>query len=289
MTLDATWLLLIGVLLAALAVGLFAAALASPGSRIHPPRTLPQEETQPFDRPRPGPLVSPLQLRMASAGLKGRGDAAWFFVLQIALALLLPLGLLAAAGSLSIPPLGRNLFAIGAALLGFGLPRWVLGERIEARRARIRRSLPDLADLVVGCLEGGLGLQAALRRAVTELAGAAPSLCLEMMVLLDSWALGGDQTLPVDALLRRTGVVELGEFGRSLEEAQRSHSDVIETLRRFAEHQRMEDASRVRTWAKRAPIHVALVQAIFMLPSTAAILVGPALIRAMKSLAALIG
>ncbi len=289
MTLDGTWLGLLALLLAASAVGLFAAALATPGSRRRPPPGAGlEEETEPFGAPRPRP-ESPLQRRMASAGLEGSGDAAWFFVLQIGLALLLPLGLLAAIGSLALPPLGRNLFAIGAALLGFGLPRWVLGARIEARRARMRRSLPDLVDLVVACLEGGLGLQAALRRAVGELDDAAPALCRELTMLVDAWALGGDKSLPVDALLRRTGVTELGELGRSLEEAQRSHSDVTETLRRFAEQQRMADAARVRTWAKRTPIHVAFVQALFMLPSAAAILVGPALIRAMKSLAALIG
>ncbi|GEM_PF-2267052 len=288
MTLDTTWLGLLALLLAATAVGLFAAALAAPGGRRRPPGSRLEEETEPFGRPQPD-VESPLQRRMASAGLEGSGDAAWFFVLQIGLALLLPLGLLAAAGSLAIPPLGRNLFAIGAALLGFGLPRWVLGARIEARRARMRRSIPDLVDLVVACLEGGLGLQAALRRAVGELDDAAPALCRELTSLLDSWALGGDRSLPVEALLRRTGVTELGELGRSLEEAQRSHSDITETLRRFAEQQRMADAARVRTWAKRAPIHVAFVQALFMLPSAAAILVGPALIRAMKSLAALIG
>jgi hypothetical protein len=70
---------------------------------------------------------------MASAGLEGRGDAAWFFVVQVALALLLPLALLAAIGPFTLPPLGRNLFAIGTALMGFGLPRWVLAARIDAR------------------------------------------------------------------------------------------------------------------------------------------------------------
>jgi elongation factor P--beta-lysine ligase len=90
-------------------------------------------------------------------------------------------------------------------------------------------------------------------------------------------------------MLRRTGVPELAELGRSLVEAHRSDSDVTETLRRFAQHHRMADVARVRTWAKRAPIHVAFVQAILMLPSAAMILVGPALIRAMKSLAALMG
>ena len=91
MMLEATWLLLLVVLLAALAVGLFAAALASPGSRERSQRTLQEEETQPFGRPATPPPISPLQMRMASAGLKGRGDAAWFFVLQVALALL-PVG-----------------------------------------------------------------------------------------------------------------------------------------------------------------------------------------------------
>ena len=86
-----------------------------------------------------------------------------------------------------------------------------------------------------------------------------------------------------------SGVRELAELGRSLEEAERSHSDVTETLRRFAEQQRMADAARVRTWAKRAPIHVAFVQALFMLPAAAAILVGPAFVRALKALAALMG
>ena len=90
MILDNTLIGAISLLLAATAVGLFAAALATPtGRKPRGPHSPPDEETERFGTTLAPAARSPLELRMASAGFEGRGSAAWFFVLQVGLALLL--------------------------------------------------------------------------------------------------------------------------------------------------------------------------------------------------------
>jgi tight adherence protein C len=81
-------------------------------------------------------------------------------------------------------PLGSTLFSgFVAGVVGFYLPTLWLFMKGETRRGNIQRSLPDALDLLVVCVEAGLGLNAAVERVGREIALASPALSDELLMV----------------------------------------------------------------------------------------------------------
>src|SRR5205085_7572725 len=103
-----------------------------------------------------------------------------FFGAKIALGALLS-GVLPAASALRpdpVPHLALLTLALGA--LGFYAPNFWLDARVRGRQTELSKSLPDTLDLLVTCVEAGLGMEAALGRVTGEIRLSAPRLSLEL-------------------------------------------------------------------------------------------------------------
>lgn len=184
-------------------------------------------------------------------------------------------------GLMSTPLLTRPnlMMALGGAALGYMLPSFVLARMATKRQHRIRLSLPDALDLLVVCVEAGLGLDQALQRVGDELALAHKDLSDELRLVNLELRAGKARSDALRNLADRTGVDDLSslaamliqtdKFGTSVAQSLRVHSDTLRTKRR----QRAEEAA-AKTGVKMV---FPLVFCIF--PAIWVVTIGPAAIK----------
>jgi tight adherence protein C len=175
------------------------------------------------------------------------------------------------------------LFILGfAGALGYLLPEFWLGRQVRNRQKTLRISLPDALDLLVVCVEAGLGLDQSLMRVAQELRIAHPALCDELDMVGAEIRIGKTRMEALRELATRTGVddikswvamlVQTDRFGTSVAQSLRVHSDDLRTKRR----QRAEEMA-AKTTVKMVP---ALV--FFIFPALFVVILGPAAISVLR-------
>lgn len=229
----------------------------------------------------PAPPTGTLGLTLARAGFDGRRHGGWYFATK----LLLAFG--GAVLALAVEDVGSEtqlFLALLSATVGFTLPSAILRIVGQNRQSRIQGELPDLLDLMVTCLEAGMGLDQAVRRASSELGRYGSPLARELAITAGQWASGKDRFSAIGELRVRTNLSSVAEFLESVEEARRDGTHITESLRAQAEVLRKEEAARAEAWARRAPLLVAVNLAIFMLPAAFVGVLGSSIVKAVRLL-----
>jgi tight adherence protein C len=177
-------------------------------------------------------------------------------------------------------PLGRTLFI---ALLLWWLVHMLtmlwLRRRARHRMFKIQTALPDSLDLMVVCLEAGLGLTATISRVGEERSALDDPLGLEFSYVARELREGRAREDSLRAMGERNGVEDLkalvglivqsDRLGASMAKTLRSHADVLRTKRR----QRAEEAAR------KLPIKILFPLAFFILPALFVVTIGPSILR----------
>lgn len=174
---------------------------------------------------------------------------------------------------------------LGAAVVsGFLLPDMWLTWRVRQRQHRIRLALADALDLLLICVEAGLGLDQAILRVGQELRIAHPELSEEMQIVNMEMRVGKPRLEALRELAERTGVddikslvamlIQTDRFGTSIAQSLRVHSDNLRTKRR----QRAEEA------AAKTPVKMVPVLVFFIFPALFVVILGPAVISVARQL-----
>lgn len=108
-----------------------------------------------------------------------------------------------------LEPMMRLLAVVAAAVFGLFIPDWVIRFKTGKRRKAMQRALPDALDLLVICVEAGLGLDAALVRVSGELGGGAPELAEELKLTAMELGFLPDRKSALFNLLERTDLPAL--------------------------------------------------------------------------------
>jgi tight adherence protein C len=176
-----------------------------------------------------------------------------------------------------------------AALVGYMIPGSWLTWRIRSRQHKLRRGLADGLDLLVICVEAGLGLDQALMRVSQELKVTHPELSEELQLVNIEMRVGKSRIEALRELARRTGLddiqslvamlIQTERFGTSIAQSLRVHSDDLRTKRR----QRAEELS-AKTTVKMVPPLV-----FFIFPALMVVILGPAVITLMRTLGPTLG
>ena len=224
---------------------------------------------------------SAIRIAFINAGWRQPSAPPIFFGIKTLLALSFPLivlslsseGLLASGAS-------RILFVlISASAVGYYLPNLFLRYKIADRQREIFESFPDALDLLIICVESGLGLDQAIAKVATEIDIKSKVLAQELQLVLMELRSGFSRETALRHLALRTGLEEIDllvammiqadRFGTSMGYSQQVHADLLRTKRR----QRAEEAA--------AKIAVKLLMPlIFMIfPTLMLVLVGPAMIQ----------
>jgi tight adherence protein C len=223
------------------------------------------------------------QARMAMAGMYAPTALSTFFGVKLALMLApTPIGLLASQFDLVTPLVGL-LYGCIAGLFGMVVPSFWLDYRIRNRHRILRRSLPDMLDVMTVCLEGGLSVQSTIQRVADELQFAHPVLAKELRIAQREMELG----VSIDAALRhladRTGYEGIRPLSTFIRAAQRHGSDLAEALRIHADMLRSQRESAAEEAAQRASVKILIPTLLLILPAVFVVLAGPAAIRVQEA------
>ena len=181
---------------------------------------------------------------------------------------------------------GRNLLMwVGAGgFIFWMLPAGVLRRKIRLRQKEIQIALPDALDMLVICVEAGLGLNQALVRVSEEVETMSSVLSEELQIVNLEMRAGtpredalrnlGERTDVPDLRALATMLIQTDRFGTSIAQALRVHSDTLRTKRR----QRAEEAA-AKTTIKMVPPLV-----FFIFPAIFVVVLGPAMLHLMNEL-----
>lgn len=219
------------------------------------------------------------RLWLIQAGYREAKHARIFFGLRATL-VIVPLLLVLVSGLARHAPMAL----IAAPALGLILPRFLLKKRIAARAKRIRLSLPDALDLMVICVEAGLGLDQAIQRVAAELKTVHPDLCGELELLGLEMRAGIPRAEALRNLSERCGVDDLRALAAVLIQTDRFGTSVAQALRVHSESLRVERRQRAEEAAAKLSIKMLPVLALFVFPAVMIVVMGPAVIALVRHL-----
>jgi tight adherence protein C len=150
----------------------------------------------------------------------------------------------------------------------------------------VQTALPDALDLLVVCVEAGLGLTAAIQRVGQEIQIASPALSDELLLTTREIQTGVTRSDAMRRLARRTGVDDLYALTAMLIQADRLGTSIAQSLRAHAESMRTKRRQRAETQARKAGIKLAFPLVFLIFPALLIVIVGPAAIQLMIAIAA---
>jgi tight adherence protein C len=216
--------------------------------------------------------------RLAMAGYNPQTKLATFHGIRMVIGL----GL-ATTGSLFMlmtgAPLGKMVLAAGLGILGgLLLPTFWLGFQIRKRREKISAALPNMVDLLVVCVEAGLGLDAAMSRVGAELGLSAPELSRELNQLGRELSAGQTHEHALSRLAWRIGIDDVDNLVSMLIQAERFGTSIAVSLRVFSDSYRTARRQRIEEAAAKTTVKLLFPLIFFIFPAIFVILLGPAAI-----------
>jgi tight adherence protein C len=211
---------------------------------------------------------------LVQAGFEGDFAPLFYTTIRVTAAVLLPLTAFVLGPQANFRNLMLLVILAGAAgVLG---PRAALDRMVAKRRDRIRKAIPDSLDLLVVCVEAGIGLDSAMLRVARDMAFLHPDLAGEFLVVNRTINAGISRDEAMHGLYLRTGVEELRGLASSMVQSERLGTSIARILRVYAEALRRKRRQTAEKRAAEASIKMLIPLALFMLPALFALILGPA-------------
>lgn len=231
-----------------------------------------------------GTELQQVNQRLTMAGLHQNQAALIFFGVKLLLALAAVL-----LGWLIFWPLDLNFVGLLTAQLasvfvGLMMPNIWLDRRIKHRQKQLRDAFPDALDLLVICVEAGLGLTAAIERVAKELKFSHPELADELARVNIEIRAGVDRETALKNLAPRTGLSEIRGLASLLVQTLQFGTSIAETLRVYSAEFR--EARMQRAQERAATLGTRLIFPLIFceFPAFFAVAVGPAVLRIAEAL-----
>jgi tight adherence protein C len=228
--------------------------------------------------------VTVMQRRLIRAGFRGHHSLKVLYGSKFALLILLPILMTACVSTAEMDSDTKIMAVLGAAVAGFFGPNEYV-KRIAVRRQKeVRRGMPNALDLLVVCVESGLGLDQAILQVSKELDHAHPEISEEFSLVNLELKAGKRRTEALRNLADRTNVDELKKLVAVLIQADRFGTGIAQSLRGHADFMRVQ--ARQVAEEKAAKLGVKLVFPIFfcILPSLFVVTVGPVAVKITREL-----
>lgn len=228
---------------------------------------------------------SALRLRFMHAGLRHPDVRLLYFGVKGLLPLALAALVFASLRALGIADdLSVLTFVVTAALVGCYIPNVLLAMRIRGRQQEIFENFPDAADLLLVCIEAGLGLDAAMTRVAEEMRRKSWQLAEELHLTNLEMRAGSSRDMALRNMALRTGVEEMATFATMLAQADRFGTSIGESLRVFSDDLRHKRQVRAEERAAKIPTKLLLPLVLFIFPSVIMVVMGPAMIQMVRTI-----
>lgn len=229
---------------------------------------------------------SQMRRDLARAGFRHPNAVSIYASFRILLAVALPGLALPMVPLLSrdMGPLPIVLGAVCLGLLGYLLPTLAVTSRARQRQRQIRDGFPEALDLMVVCVEAGLGLDEAIVRVAREMEGSNVAVAEELVLTSLELRAGRGREDALRNLAERSGVDEVAAFATLLIQSDELGTSIADALRVYADDMRSRRLLRAEEKAQRLPVLMALPLAFCLLPSFMLVIMMPVLLRIVRVL-----
>lgn len=218
------------------------------------------------------------------AGYRSSYALAVLYGVKALLIVALPAAVLIAAPFFPRITTGKLLFfALMAAVAGSLLPSMWLDRRVKTRQRALRIAFPDALDLLVVCVEAGLGLAPAIQRVADELTVSHPELGAELALVNAEMRAGVERTIALRNLAERTGLSDIRGLVTLMVQTMRFGTSVAEALRVYSEEFRDKRMQAAEEQAAKIGTKMIFPLVFCLFPSFFLVAIGPAVIRLMEA------
>ncbi|MBS3018152.1 hypothetical protein DJFAAGMI_00883 [Comamonas sp. PE63] len=233
--------------------------------------------------PTAGSDATPLRLRFLNAGIRHENAPLLYFGAKT----LLPLVMMFLVYSLMLAQgttdsLQLLLYPLVTGLVACYLPNLVLRWMAARRKREIFENFPDAADLMLVCVEAGMGLDAALGKVTAEIRIKSEALAQELHWTNLEMRAGSTREKSLRNLAARTGVDEIHAFTAMLTQADRFGTSIGDSIRVFSDDLRHKRQMRAEELAAKIPTKMLLPLVTCIFPAIVMVVLGPAIIRLLR-------
>jgi tight adherence protein C len=225
-----------------------------------------------------------IRKQLVQAGYRAPGAVAVYFGIRVVLTVGFALLSIPLATILPLGPFGRVVAVVYLAAGGWMIPFLYLKRKVNQRARSLQRGLADGLDLMVVCVEAGLGLNQSLLRVAEEMDRISPEMSDELTMVTLEMRAGTPREEALRNLAERTGLedvrawvgamIQTDRFGTSIADSLRVHSDTMRTKRR----QRAEEA------AAKLTVKMLIPMVLFVFPAMFVVVLAPAVMAMMEVL-----
>jgi tight adherence protein C len=218
--------------------------------------------------------------RMANAGYKGTLPADLYTAARIFCPLLALI-----AGSFI--PYNRSFWMFALPAVAYIAPNMVLTRMVKRRREKIRKSIPDAVDLLVICVDAGLGIDQALLRVGQELGISHPQITEELLQINREQRAGKPRVQAWTDMAARSELPDIDAFASMLVQTERFGTPIARALSGFADNIRLKRRQLAEEMAAKTTVKIIFPLVLFIFPSIFLVLLGPAVLIMMRSMASM--
>jgi tight adherence protein C len=224
--------------------------------------------------------------RLVMAGYRSDAAGTIFFAARVLLAIVLPFalltGLIFAGHEMEVS--GTTFVVLAGALVGYIAPGMWLNHAVETRQRNIFEAFPEAVDMMVVCVEAGLGMDAAIARTAQEMEIRSPDLAEELHLVGMEIRVGATRERAMRGLAKRTGVEEVSSFVAMMLQADKFGTSVADSLRVQSDALRVKRRQRAEEAAAKLPVKLLFPLILCIFPSMLLVLVGPSAIQMVRIL-----
>jgi tight adherence protein C len=213
--------------------------------------------------------------RITQAGYRGALPVDLYIATRI-------VGPLAALALAIFIPYARLFWIIALPSAAYLIPDVLLEYLIRRRRAAIRRSIADTIDLLVICVDAGLGIDQAIMRVAQELALSYPEMHDELGQMNREQRAGKPRLGAWQAMAERIALPEIDSFVNMLIQTERFGTPIARALSNFAGGIRLKRTQKAEESAAKTTIKIIFPLVLFIFPSIFIVLLGPAALTVMR-------
>lgn len=222
--------------------------------------------------------VSVVQQRLIRAGFRRDTAVKFFYGTKF----LVPLTFCAILGATGLAAQSPFVFYAAGLGLGYLAPDFWLGRKIKARQTKVRLGLPDVLDLLVICVEAGLGLDQATSRAAKELVMTHPVIADELDVVVLEQQAGRARSDAWRHMAERTDVDVVRNLVSMLVQSEQFGTSIAKTLRTHSETLRTQRIQHIEEMAAKTTVKLIFPLVLFIFPCLFLVTLGPAVILMME-------
>jgi tight adherence protein C len=176
-----------------------------------------------------------------------------------------------------------------AAALGLYLPSLFIRAKADRRQQALVNAFPDALDLMLVCVEAGLGLEAAFSRVGMEMTTSHPLLSEQFGAVVLELRAGRSHEDALRRMADRAGADDIRAFATLLVQSTKLGSSISQTLRTYSSEMREKRRLRAEEKAHRLPVLISIPLVVCMLPTMIGLLMLPAAIRVARAVLPALG